>query len=155
APLPSAMQKNVKAVRFMICLLRVCSGFPPIQARSLGFFYTACGHRFRARYTQGRPFRAVWPTPAIIDRWVGDVTQLLAQWAQGDRGALDSLTSAVYSELRKIADAYLRREHTGHTLQPTALVHEAWMRLVRQDHASFENRKQFFALAAQIMRQIL
>ncbi|PWU01702.1 MAG: RNA polymerase subunit sigma-70 [Terriglobia bacterium] len=86
---------------------------------------------------------------------MGDVTQLLAQWAQGDRRALDSLTSAVYSELRKIADGYLRRERSGHTLQPTALVHEAWMRLVKQHQTNFENRKQFYALAAQIMRQIL
>ena len=85
----------------------------------------------------------------------GDVTQLLAQWAGGDNGALDSLMSIVYAELRKIADGYLRRERSGHTLQPTALVHEAWLRLVKQDESSFANRKQFFALAAQIMRRIL
>ena len=85
----------------------------------------------------------------------GDVTQLLAQWAGGDGGALDSLMSIVYAELRKIADGYLRRERSGHTLQPTALVHEAWLRLVKQDESSFANRKQFFALAAQIMRRIL
>jgi DNA-directed RNA polymerase specialized sigma24 family protein len=86
---------------------------------------------------------------------VGDVTQLLADWGRGDRTALDLLTSVVYAELRKIADGYLRRERRDHTLQPTALVHEAWMRLVRQDQSSFDNRKQFFALAAQIMRRIL
>ena len=86
---------------------------------------------------------------------MGDVTQLLAQWGSGDRAALDSLTSVVYAELRKIANGYLRRERRDHTLQPTALVHEAWMRLVKQDQASFDNRKQFFALAAQIMRRIL
>jgi RNA polymerase sigma-70 factor, ECF subfamily len=85
----------------------------------------------------------------------GDVTQLLAQWAGGDRGALDSLMPVVYGELRRIADSYLRGERTGHTLQPTALVHEAWMRLVRQDQPSFEHRKQFYALAAQMMRRIL
>ena len=85
----------------------------------------------------------------------GDVTQLLAQWSRGDCGALDSLMPIVYSELRKIADAYLRRERTGHTLQPTALVHEAWLRLAKQNEASMSNRKQFFALAAQIMRRIL
>jgi len=86
---------------------------------------------------------------------VGDVTQLLAQWGHGDRAALDSLTSVVYAELRKIANGYLRGEREGHTLQPTALVHEAWMRLVKTDQATFDNRRHFFALAAQIMRQIL
>jgi RNA polymerase sigma factor (TIGR02999 family) len=85
----------------------------------------------------------------------GDVTQLLARWAGGDRAALDLLMPAVYAELRKIADAYLRRERTGHTLQPTALVNEAWLRLVRQDELQFDHRKQFYALAAQAMRRIL
>ena len=85
----------------------------------------------------------------------GDLTQLLAQWGQGDRGALDSLMPIVYAELRKIAEGYLRRERSGHTLQPTALVNEAWLRLIRQDQPNFENRKRFFALSAQMMRQIL
>jgi len=85
----------------------------------------------------------------------GDVTQLLARWAGGDRAALDALMSVVYAELRKIADAYLRRERSGHTLQPTALVNEAWLRLVRQDELQFDHRKQFYALAAQVMRRIL
>src|SRR5215467_10117279 len=61
------------------------------------------------------------------DRDAGEVTQLLARWSAGDRAALDLLTSVVYAELRKIADGYLRRERRDHTLQPTALVHEAWM----------------------------
>src|SRR5437764_15497060 len=61
----------------------------------------------------------------------GDVTQLLGQWAGGDQTALDALIPVVYAELRRIADAYLRRERSDHTLQPTALVHEAWLRLVR------------------------
>ncbi len=61
----------------------------------------------------------------------------------------------VYSELRQIADAYLRRERSDHTLQPTALVHEAWLKLVRQDNKRFEHRKQFYGLAAQVMRRIL
>jgi RNA polymerase sigma-70 factor (ECF subfamily) len=85
----------------------------------------------------------------------GDVTELLAQWAEGDRGAFDALMPIVYGELRRIADAYLRRERGGHTLQPTALVHEAWLPLVRQNQPTFEHRKQFFALAAQVMRRIL
>jgi RNA polymerase sigma-70 factor, ECF subfamily len=84
-----------------------------------------------------------------------DITQLLARWANGDREALDALMPVVYVELRTIADAYLRRERTGHTLQPTALVHEAWLRLVKQDPTGFAHRKQFYALAAQAMRRIL
>ena len=85
----------------------------------------------------------------------GDVTQLLARWADGDVAAAESLMPIVYAELRKIADAYLRRERTGHTLQPTALVNEAWLRLARQDGLQFDHRKQFYALAAQAMRRIL
>ncbi len=84
-----------------------------------------------------------------------DVTLLLARWANGDRSALDGLMPIVYAELRKIAGGYLRRERTGHTLQPTALVNEAWLRLVRQDGLQFEHRNQFYALAAQAMRRIL
>ncbi|HEY1909952.1 MAG TPA: sigma-70 family RNA polymerase sigma factor [Vicinamibacterales bacterium] len=84
-----------------------------------------------------------------------DVTRLLARWADGDAAALDRLMPIVYAELRKIADAYLRRERGSHTLQPTALVNEAWLRLVRQDGLRFDHRKQFYALAAQAMRRIL
>jgi RNA polymerase sigma factor (TIGR02999 family) len=85
----------------------------------------------------------------------GDVTQLLSKWHQGDRAALDALAPIVHTELRQIADGYLRRERNGHTLQPTALVNEAWLRLVRQDQPHFESRKRFYALAAQMMRHIL
>ena len=85
----------------------------------------------------------------------GDVTQLLARWGDGEGAALDELMAIVYGELRKIADGYLHRERSGHTLQPTALVHEAWMRLVKQDRPNFQHRKQFFGLAAQVMRRVL
>jgi RNA polymerase sigma-70 factor (ECF subfamily) len=91
----------------------------------------------------------------MTSRDPGDVTRLLAQWAGGDRAALDELMAVVYGELRKIADGYLHRERSGHTLQPTALVHEAWIRLVKQDKPSFDHRKQFFGLAAQVMRRVL
>jgi RNA polymerase sigma factor (TIGR02999 family) len=91
----------------------------------------------------------------VADSERGDVTQLLARWAGGDQAALDALMPIVYAELRRIADAYLRRERGDHTLQPTALVHEAWLRLVRQDGGQFDHRKQFYALAAQVMRRIL
>lgn len=83
------------------------------------------------------------------------VTALLVRWTDGDAGALDALMPLVYLELRKTAHALLRRERSDHTLQATALVHEAWLRLVRQDRVSFEHRKQFFGLAAQVMRRIL
>ncbi|MEZ5287767.1 MAG: sigma-70 family RNA polymerase sigma factor [Vicinamibacterales bacterium] len=83
------------------------------------------------------------------------VTELLVRWTGGDSGALDLLMPAVYAELKKTASSLMRRERGGHTLQPTALVHEAWMRMVRQDRVSFEHRKQFFGLAAQVMRRIL
>ena len=83
------------------------------------------------------------------------VTELLLRWTDGEPAALDLLMPAVYAELKKTANALMRRERGGHTLQPTALVNEAWLRLVRQDRVSFEHRKQFFGLAAQVMRRIL
>jgi RNA polymerase sigma factor (TIGR02999 family) len=83
------------------------------------------------------------------------ITHLLVRWAGGDRTALDLVTAAVYGEMRKLADAYLRRERTGHTLQPTALVNETWLRLAKQAGLAFESRKQFFGLAAQVMRRVL
>src|SRR5262249_3812380 len=111
--------------------------------------------RFTSRsYILPSPNERFWSAP-VSGQSGGDVTQLLMQWSEGDRGALDALMPVVYGELRKIADAYLRRERSGHTLQPTALVHEAWLRLVRQDQPSFAHRTQFFALAAQVMRRIL
>jgi RNA polymerase sigma factor (TIGR02999 family) len=83
------------------------------------------------------------------------ITSLLVRWAAGDQRATDLLTASVYGEMRKIAEGYLRRERPSHTLQPTALVNEAWLRLSKQASLSFENRKQFFGLAAQIMRRVL
>jgi RNA polymerase sigma-70 factor, ECF subfamily len=85
----------------------------------------------------------------------GGVTELLLRWTGGEAEALELLMPAVYAELKKTASALMRRERAGHTLQPTALVHEAWLRLVRQDRVTFEHRKQFFGLAAQLMRRIL
>jgi RNA polymerase sigma factor (TIGR02999 family) len=84
-----------------------------------------------------------------------DVTGLLAKWAQGDTQALGDLTPIVYKELRQLAASYLRRESHNHTLQPTALVHEAYLRLVDQKGPRFENRSHFFGVAARLMRQIL
>ena len=84
-----------------------------------------------------------------------DVTRLLVRLTDGDRGVLDELLPVVYGELRKLASSYLRRERVGHTLQPTALVHEAYMRLVDQTQVQWQNRAHFFGVAAQMMRRIL
>ena len=84
-----------------------------------------------------------------------EVTELLVRWRSGDRDALDSLLPLVYDELRRIARHYLQGERTGHTLQSTALVNEAYVRLVAQDFPEWQNRAHFFAVAAQLMRQIL
>jgi RNA polymerase sigma factor (TIGR02999 family) len=83
------------------------------------------------------------------------VTELLGRWRGGDREALDALMPLVYTELRRVANHYLRNERSGHTLQSTALVHEAYVRLVNQDFPEWQNRAHFFAVAAQLMRQIL
>ncbi|HXS94043.1 MAG TPA: ECF-type sigma factor [Candidatus Limnocylindrales bacterium] len=90
-----------------------------------------------------------------MDVAAGEITLLLNRWAHGDRASLELLAPLVEADLRKIAGAYLGRERAAHTLQPTALVNEAWLRLVKQEHADFESRRRFFALAAQLMRQIL
>jgi RNA polymerase sigma factor (TIGR02999 family) len=83
------------------------------------------------------------------------ITQLLQQWRAGDAAALDVLTPLVYNELRRVAAAHLRRERAGHGLQPTDLVHEAFVRLIRQDTPDYQNRAHFMAIAAEHMRQIL
>jgi len=85
----------------------------------------------------------------------GNVTLLLKQWAAGDAASLAPVAEVVHRELRGLAEVYLRRERSGHTLQPTALVNEAWLRLVNREEMDFQSRQHFFALAAQIMRQIL
>ncbi len=83
------------------------------------------------------------------------VTQLLANWHAGDDEALRGALPLVYDELRRVAHHYLRKERPGHTLQSTALVHEAYLRLEKQGAAQFQNRDHFMAICAQLMRQIL
>lgn len=85
----------------------------------------------------------------------GDVTQLLESWRGGEEQALADLLPLVYKELRTLANRYLRKERAGHTLQSTALVHEAFLRLVDQKRARVENRNHFFAVASQAMRRVL
>jgi RNA polymerase sigma factor (TIGR02999 family) len=83
------------------------------------------------------------------------VTELLRAWGEGDLGARDQLLPLVYQELRRRAAAHLRRERRNHMLQPTELVHEAYLRLVGQRPGAWQNRSQFFGLASQMMRRIL
>lgn len=92
---------------------------------------------------------------AESDEAPGDITQLLRRMRSGDRGAADRLVAEVYPALKRIAARHMRRERPGHTLQTTALVNEAYVKLVRQEDADWSNRAHFFAVAAQVMRRIL
>src|SRR5580692_11294400 len=89
------------------------------------------------------------------DAAVGDVSTLLRAWSDGDQSALEKLTPFVYEELRRLARRYMRRERAGHSLQTTALVNEAWMRLVDYKRMQWQDRAHFFAVSAQLMRRIL
>ncbi len=84
-----------------------------------------------------------------------EVTELLQKWSDGDFDALEKLTPVIYAELHRIARRYMNRERDGHTLQTTALVNEAYMRLIDWKSAKFENRAHFFGVSAQLMRRIL
>ena len=83
------------------------------------------------------------------------ITQLLRQWRDGDERALNDLLTGIYAELHRLARGYMRRERHGHTLQTTALINEAYLRLVRQRRTDWRSRAQFFGIAAQFMRRIL
>src|ERR1700712_3425442 len=85
----------------------------------------------------------------------GEVTRLLVSWSNGDEQAVETLMPLVYGELRRLAAAYLRRERPGHTLQSTALVHEAFMRMVDQRDVQWKSRAHFYGIAAQMIRRIL
>src|SRR5258705_10411184 len=89
------------------------------------------------------------------DADVGDISKLLRAWSDGDQNALERLTPIVYDELRRLARRYMRRERPGHSLQTTALVNEAYMRLVDYERMQWQNRAHFFAVSAQVMRRIL
>jgi RNA polymerase sigma factor (TIGR02999 family) len=85
----------------------------------------------------------------------GDVTELLQRWAEGDEDAFRSLTPLVYDEMRKLASGQLKDERTNHTLQPTGLVHEAYMRLVHRQTGNWKSRSQFYSVASLVIRRIL
>ncbi len=84
-----------------------------------------------------------------------EITQLLRQWSDGNREGLDQLLPLVYDELHRQAARYLRRERADHTIQPTALIHEAYLKLIDQRDVQWQSRTHFFAIAAQLMRRIL
>jgi RNA polymerase sigma-70 factor (ECF subfamily) len=127
------------------------SGFelPPIRnATARGENYNAGEEIFvRSRHCYVRQKMNTTPP--------NQITQRLAAWQAGDVAAMDEVIRVVYQELRRMADRYLRQENPGHTLQPTALVHEAWLRLIDQTQVNWQNRAQFFGVAAQMMRRIL
>jgi RNA polymerase sigma-70 factor, ECF subfamily len=102
------------------------------------------GGRFTVRMMTGM---MIVSTPSL--------TELLSDWQQGDRTALSKLTPLVYDELRRIAHRYVQRERNGHTLETTALVNEAYLRLAGQKKIEWQNRAHFFAVTAQVMRHIL
>ena len=85
----------------------------------------------------------------------GEITRLLAEWSDGNQVALDHLVPIVYDELHRLASNYMRGERPDHLLQTTALVHEAYLRLIDREHVSCQTRTQFFAVAAQVMRRVL
>jgi RNA polymerase sigma factor (TIGR02999 family) len=91
----------------------------------------------------------------VEDKNRANVTQLLVEYRKGDRASLDEMLPIVYNELKRLASRYLDRERSGHTLQTTALVHEAYLRLVDQQNVNWKNRAHFLGLAAEMMRRIL
>ena len=100
----------------------------------------------------GFPINSLKNAPMVSPR---DVTALLGDWSRGKRTALDQLLPLVYAELRRVAARQLRKERPDHTLQPTALIHEVYIRLVDQRQVDWQNRAHFFGVSAQVMRRIL
>src|SRR5438093_11496997 len=90
-----------------------------------------------------------------MERTPDEVGRLLSEWGNGDQAALEQLLPLIYNEMRKLAHSFLNRERPGHTLQTTALVHEAYLRLIDQKDTRWQNRSHFFAIASQAMRRIL
>jgi len=110
---------------------------------------------FRRRSRRAAPALLCWNNPVLLMSDARTVTLLLRDLAGGDQGALDRLVPLVYEELRRIAEGQLRRERPGHTLQPTALVHEVYVRMVGQEQPGYQDRAHFLAIAAHAMRRIL
>jgi RNA polymerase sigma factor (TIGR02999 family) len=111
--------------------------------------------RQASQYSSAVPLTDDQPPPGSRATSGNDVTQLLKQWRKGSREAEAALMERVHGELRRLAASYMRRERVGKTLQPTALVNEAYMRLLPQRKVSWENRAHFFGIAAKMMRRVL
>ncbi len=102
----------------------------------------------------GVPSQTEVPSQTVVPTQT-EVTRLLLAWSNGNQAAVDELMPLVYDELHRLASGRMRRERADHTLQPTALVHEAYVRLVDQQRVEWKNRAQFFGIAAQMMRRVL
>jgi len=109
----------------------------------------------RLCYFIGRPIRCLIDGGSMATPSSQEITQLLIAWSHGDQAALEKLTPLVHDELRRLAQRYMARERHGHTLQTTALVNEAYLRLIDQESRQWQNRAHFFGVAAQMMRHIL
>jgi RNA polymerase sigma-70 factor (ECF subfamily) len=134
----------------VVCL-HVIDVFLSTNAEKGGQTAQQAGKYFRVR-TNPMPLRR----RLVMTEPIGlDVTALLCRWSEGDETAPEQLMPLVYQELRDLARRYLQRERGDHTLQPTALVHEAYLRMVDQSRVQWQNRAQFFGIAAQLMRRIL
>src|ERR1700732_5638943 len=114
----------------------------------------AGGKNYRRTISVPKLFFAVY-NPAVTPVGSAEVTRLLRAWGGGDQAALDQLAPLVYGELRRLARRHMQRETPGHTLQTTALVHEAYLRLVAVTNVTWQDRTHFFAVSAQMMRRIL
>jgi len=128
----------------------------PLHVGVTGLDFQLIGHQARSKFgrkERDRVFRKISVLMATPSR--KDVTDLLIDWGKGDEEALKTLMPLVYDELHRLASRYLRNERPGHTLQTTALVHEAYLKLVDQTNTNWQNRVQFFSAAAQVMRHIL
>ena len=132
------------------------------SGRDLSWFCSA-GSSWKVRCYNPPPAGAKGALPRSVERYEGvlshvsphQVTQLLLAWSEGKQEALDKLMPLVERELHRLAHHYMRRENAGQTLQTTALVNEAYLRLIEQKHVHWKNRAHFFALSAQLMRRIL
>lgn len=131
------------------------------RGRLLSYVDRASGRRIGPRLDTliailpAPPYAGPISNPEVVVGSPRDVTGLLGDWSRGNRSALNELLPLVYAELRRIAARRLRSERAGHTLQPTALVHEVYLRLVDQRQVDWQNRAHFFGVAAQVMRRIL
>ena len=131
--------------------------FTPSAAKAPRIFLVLCGRRLVICFpvNSNKPVQSNGKSATNGGASSSQVTQLLSKWSEGDQSALEELTPLVYDELRRLAHGYMSGARPDHTLQTTALVNEAYLRLARQPHPNWNDRAHFFAVAAKAMRQIL